>query len=172
MALMTCGECGHDVSDRADSCPNCGTADFASSGLTCPECEEPVSDDDEVCPGCGFPDPAAVAHSERLQSLGTGSGSSDSSDDDGSAGSGFRRSGKIVMENPENGYRKTFPSPGIKVAFTGSLYFLVHGMWAKAVLGFVVGVFTFGIGWLYIGWKAEDYIKDHYRSKGWRLVSG
>lgn len=171
MALVTCAECGHDVSDQAETCPECDAADPASSrGISCPECGGPVSEEDDTCPECGFPDPAAAAHSERLQSIGGGRSRAD--EDDGSVGSGFRRSGEIVVENPANGYRKTFRNPGIKVFLTGSLYFLAHGMWAKAVLGFLVGVLTVGFGWLYIGWKAEDYIKDHYRSQGWRLVSG
>lgn len=170
MALVGCRECGKQVSDQAKECPECGAADpaSASGGIACPECGAGISEEDETCPECGLPDPAEAAHSQRLRSLQTSGASKDKSSSD----SGFRRSGEVVVENPENGYRKTLSRPGIKVFFTGSLYFLRHGMWSQAVFGFFVGVLTIGFGWLYLGWKAEDYIKDHYRSKGWRVVRG
>lgn len=169
MALVTCAECGHDVSDQADTCPSCGADDPTSTpGVSCPECGESVSENDKTCPGCGYPDPAAAAHSEGLQSL----SSSSASKSEDSSDSSFRRSGVVVVENPRNGYRKSFKNPGAKVLFTGSLYFLAHGMWSRAFLGFLIGLITVGFGWLYVAWKAEDYIKDHYQSQGWRVVAG
>lgn len=171
MALVTCRECDGEVSDQARECPHCGV-DFPAAGpeqVSCPECGEPVTEEDAACEACGFPDPASAAHSERLGSSRSTGGSSSSP---ANADDSWRRTGKVVVENPRNGYRKTLRNPGAKVLFTGCLYFLAHSMWSKAVVGAFVGVATLGIGWLYIGWKAEDYIKDHYRSQGWRVVSG
>lgn len=36
MALIKCSECGKQVSDKAQACPNCGAP--ISTGLHCPEC--------------------------------------------------------------------------------------------------------------------------------------
>jgi hypothetical protein len=43
MALITCTECGGQVSDKASACPKCGhplraTAPSAPSGPVCPKC--------------------------------------------------------------------------------------------------------------------------------------
>lgn len=37
MALVKCGDCGRDVSDRAPSCPNCGAPIAASAQAPAPE---------------------------------------------------------------------------------------------------------------------------------------
>ena len=53
MALIKCKECGHEVSDKASTCPNCGCP--IEKGLICNECGNSVSPSDEECPNCGCP---------------------------------------------------------------------------------------------------------------------
>ena len=56
MALIECPECGKEVSELANSCPNCAFP-FKEyrKGLSCPECSQKISDQAEICPSCGFP---------------------------------------------------------------------------------------------------------------------
>ena len=53
MALIKCSECGHEVSDKAQHCPNCGCP--IEQKLTCGECGAELSADDVICPNCGNP---------------------------------------------------------------------------------------------------------------------
>lgn len=53
MALIKCKECGHEVSDKASACPNCGCP--VEKGLVCKECGYPICDTDAVCSNCGCP---------------------------------------------------------------------------------------------------------------------
>lgn len=53
MALIKCKECGHEVSDKASTCPNCGCP--IEKGLVCNECGATISSKDKTCPNCGNP---------------------------------------------------------------------------------------------------------------------
>ena len=53
MALIKCKECGHEVSDKASTCPNCGCP--IEKGLVCSECGNTLNSNDEICPKCGNP---------------------------------------------------------------------------------------------------------------------
>lgn len=50
MAMVKCPECGKEVSDKATSCPNCGTS---IRNKFCPNCGERIDPDCVVCPKCG-----------------------------------------------------------------------------------------------------------------------
>lgn len=63
MALIKCSECGHEISDKANACPNCGCP--IEKGLVCKECGAELSPIDEVCPNCGNPIQTAVNGSNR-----------------------------------------------------------------------------------------------------------
>ncbi len=54
MAIITCPECGKDVSDKAVSCPNCGIG-TPGKAFKCPECEAVITEADAACKKCGFP---------------------------------------------------------------------------------------------------------------------
>ena len=53
MALIKCSECGHEVSDKALTCPNCGCP--IEKGLVCSECGSRLETNDRICPNCGCP---------------------------------------------------------------------------------------------------------------------
>ena len=53
MALIKCTECGHEVSDKASACPNCGCPLEKES--ICNECGQLVPDGVDACPNCGCP---------------------------------------------------------------------------------------------------------------------
>ena len=53
MSLIKCKECGHEVSDRASACPNCGCPLEKES--ICNECGQLVPNGVDVCPNCGCP---------------------------------------------------------------------------------------------------------------------
>lgn len=50
MALITCPECGKEISDQASACPNCG-APVAKK--FCQHCGEQIDRDCVICPKCG-----------------------------------------------------------------------------------------------------------------------
>ena len=51
MALIKCNECGSDMSDKAESCPNCGAENKI---IFCPECGEKIINNQNICPKCGM----------------------------------------------------------------------------------------------------------------------
>lgn len=65
MVLIKCEECGKEISDKADKCPNCGfpvaegTPDLRETISPdrimhpCPFCKEPMDIDASRCPHCG-----------------------------------------------------------------------------------------------------------------------
>ncbi len=62
MSMITCPECGREVSDKAASCPNCGAPISNSSEKKfCKYCGEQIDKECVVCPKCG----------KQIESLGT-----------------------------------------------------------------------------------------------------
>ena len=58
MALITCSECGNQVSDMAAVCPNCGaplSVDSAAEERKCGECGAVLPKGANACPSCGCP---------------------------------------------------------------------------------------------------------------------
>lgn len=54
MAMITCPECGREVSDKAASCPNCGAPiNNSSEKKFCKYCGEQIDKECVVCPKCG-----------------------------------------------------------------------------------------------------------------------
>lgn len=53
MALIKCNECGHEVSDKASVCPNCGNP--IRDGHVCYECGTMITEGLSTCPNCGCP---------------------------------------------------------------------------------------------------------------------
>lgn len=49
--IMKCPECGHQVSDLADTCPSCGIA-IAGNITKCPHCGGTMLANQTVCPNC------------------------------------------------------------------------------------------------------------------------
>ena len=64
MALITCSNCGKEISDKAKACPQCGQPVVltpaeveAADPVICQECGAEVPDGSESCPNCGCPVP-------------------------------------------------------------------------------------------------------------------
>lgn len=62
MALITCPNCGKQISDKAAACPQCGEAVVLAPAvpeepkpIICEECGTELQPDAEVCPNCGCP---------------------------------------------------------------------------------------------------------------------
>ena len=55
MALITCQECGKEVSDKATSCPSCGAPIGNTNANTkfCKHCGESIDKECIICPKCG-----------------------------------------------------------------------------------------------------------------------
>jgi hypothetical protein len=53
MALITCPECGNQISDKAPACIHCGCP--VTKTKTCPECGAIANEIDAACKTCGFP---------------------------------------------------------------------------------------------------------------------
>lgn len=51
MALITCPECGKEVSDKAASCPSCGAP--LNNLKFCKHCGEKIDKECIICPRCG-----------------------------------------------------------------------------------------------------------------------
>ena len=54
MSIIKCPECGHQISDKAPTCPNCGV-EIAGKIIRCRECGEVYLDDEDLCPHCHCP---------------------------------------------------------------------------------------------------------------------
>ncbi|WP_413518685.1 hypothetical protein [Psychrobacter glacincola] len=56
MALISCPECTHAISDQSVSCTNCGlpTSKMRFT-IKCPECSEFTTNQSISCANCGFP---------------------------------------------------------------------------------------------------------------------
>lgn len=50
--VITCSECGAQVTGEATFCPHCGEY-FEGEELECPNCKSILSEDDKSCPKCG-----------------------------------------------------------------------------------------------------------------------
>ena len=66
MALIKCEECGHEISDKATSCPNCGCP--IDKKVACKECGYEMSATDTVCPNCGCPNENEVHKLKQQES--------------------------------------------------------------------------------------------------------
>ena len=54
MSLITCKECGKEVSDQATNCPNCGApVKPGNSTKFCKHCGEVIDKECIICPKCG-----------------------------------------------------------------------------------------------------------------------
>lgn len=55
MAIITCPNCGKQISDKAENCVHCGTLLQLSKRNVCTECGTELEDGIEICPSCGCP---------------------------------------------------------------------------------------------------------------------
>ena len=55
MALITCPECGEQVSDKAKKCVHCGASLVLEEKSFCPECGATITGKVKNCPNCGCP---------------------------------------------------------------------------------------------------------------------
>jgi len=55
MALISCPNCGKEISDKAYQCPKCGFVLKEQSSHTCSECGAVISESVSFCPNCGAP---------------------------------------------------------------------------------------------------------------------
>lgn len=59
MAIIKCPECGHQVSEKAPSCPGCGVL-IEGKIIRCSDCGEVYFSDQPLCPGCHKPTDRSV----------------------------------------------------------------------------------------------------------------
>ena len=52
MALIKCKECGKEISDKAEMCPNCGCPIELKKIFACEKCGTIVDDNAIFCPNC------------------------------------------------------------------------------------------------------------------------
>lgn len=55
MAMITCPNCGEQVSDKAKKCVHCGTVLIEEEKVLCAECGAEIEEGAEVCSKCGCP---------------------------------------------------------------------------------------------------------------------
>ena len=67
MALIKCEECGHNISDKAIFCPNCGCP--IDKKVICKECGYEMSTKDIACPNCGCPNENEIGELKQPKSL-------------------------------------------------------------------------------------------------------
>lgn len=141
MALIECADCGHDVSTEADTCPQCGNPPVP---LECWECGKEASREDETCPHCGAPDPVGDKMSRsarrRLKD--------------------YYRHQFRKFEGNDGNFAPTWNWPAF---FFGPFWYLYRGMWAKALILFVMAAASGGVMWVFaIGWGAVVGNYDYY----------
>ena len=55
MAMITCPNCGEQISDKAKSCVHCGASLQPEEKMVCEECGTELEEGMEICPVCGCP---------------------------------------------------------------------------------------------------------------------
>ena len=55
MAMITCPNCGEQISDKAKSCVHCGVSLQPEEKMICEECGAELEGGIEICPACGCP---------------------------------------------------------------------------------------------------------------------
>ena len=55
MALISCPQCGKQISDKAEKCPGCQYEMKETNTIKCSECGNDIPADAKVCPLCGCP---------------------------------------------------------------------------------------------------------------------
>ena len=55
MAMITCPNCGEQISDKAKSCVHCGVSLLPEEKVICEECGAELEEGIEICPSCGCP---------------------------------------------------------------------------------------------------------------------
>lgn len=66
MALIKCTGCGHEISDKASTCPHCGTPVSHKEGDVCKECGIQLPKNATVCPNCGCPTDNVVTSQQEV----------------------------------------------------------------------------------------------------------
>lgn len=73
MALIICAECGKEISDRAESCPNCGcpVGESVSEEVNgkCPYCGEQLNENELYCDSCGMRVGPYERNEKKLESI-------------------------------------------------------------------------------------------------------
>ncbi|GGC26415.1 hypothetical protein GCM10011371_12490 [Novosphingobium marinum] len=70
MALISCEECGKQVSDKAANCPHCGAPVEVTQNVTCEECSADYPATSDNCPNCGAPNDSLPATGEPAPTMG------------------------------------------------------------------------------------------------------
>lgn len=56
MSLIKCEDCGKEISDKAESCPNCGCpVELKNEKIICEDCGKEIDVKCKSCPNCGCP---------------------------------------------------------------------------------------------------------------------
>jgi len=55
MAMITCPNCGEQISNKAKKCVHCGALLLSEEKIVCEECGTEMEEGMEVCPSCGCP---------------------------------------------------------------------------------------------------------------------
>lgn len=55
MAMISCPQCGEQISDRAKECPHCGFRPIQEEIIYCAECGTELDNSATTCPNCGCP---------------------------------------------------------------------------------------------------------------------
>lgn len=72
MAMITCPECGQEISDKSKKCVHCGKVfveEAVNEEIKCEECGATLSENDSVCPNCGCPVEVKGADNIRPQKV-------------------------------------------------------------------------------------------------------
>lgn len=73
MAMITCPNCGEQISDKAKNCVRCGAVLIPEEKKYCPECGTELEEGMDSCPNCGCPienDPASEIIPQQVEVTG------------------------------------------------------------------------------------------------------
>jgi hypothetical protein len=74
------------------------------------------------------------------------------------------------FQHPTSGYVEE-TNPGWGAAFVAPIYFAIHHAWGHAIGSAVVGLCTYGVGWVIWGCYAKRIVHQAYVRRGWREVA-
>lgn len=73
----------------------------------------------------------------------------------------------MKFRNPANDYVEELSAPWLWCLLFGGFYFIVKGVWAHALISFLLSIVTVGLIWFVYPFFANGIMKKHFLIKGW-----
>lgn len=140
MALIKCPECGKEISDKADKCPNCGY--FFEKMKFCKFCGEKIPVDSIICTKCG----RQIENANQSQGSGITINNAANANSSAAATAQIATSPTVPMRQPKKIDKNTALLLCIFLGYFGAHKFYEGKTGMGILYAFTMGLFC--IGWI------------------------